>query len=200
MHPSEENCYVYVLIHVEKQEVFYVGRGTTQNGRFDRERMHWHNARTGSALPVHRKMRSLMVQNQNIKFEVRCTGLTYEESVEVERKLIIAFGLDHLTNVLADEKEKRWQGRECIVPDGRTNKVSTPQELAALQTWREKESRPVWVRDRLANKVYKFPSQKLAARILQCDVQSIKYRINGGGTERHSNKFNHLDFSFTPFQ
>jgi len=99
---SETNsCYVYVLVHVEENKIFYVGRSTQNvDGKFtDRYKRHIRNAKLGCQQPVYRKIRTLLSDKQIIRLEVRATGCTRDEAITLERRLILAIGLDNLTNV-----------------------------------------------------------------------------------------------------
>lgn len=97
---EQNNCYVYVLKHVENSnKVFYVGRGTLYHDQFDRYTEHLRKAKQGSQLYVHRKIRKIQQEGGQIMFDIIATGLDFTASQNMERRLVASYGLDNLTNI-----------------------------------------------------------------------------------------------------
>jgi len=127
---EEKKSYVYVLVHQEQGSVFYVGRGTLHHNQYDRFPEHVRKAKAGSELYVHRKMRKLWQEGQHVVWELRGDELSYEESLERERRLIAYIGLDTLTNItpggddhplaegVSEEKKREFRQR---ISDGMVN-------------------------------------------------------------------------------
>ena len=117
---DQRNHFVYTLR--DEDVVFYVGRGSVSSKRiFDhRWQEHCSDARKGSSLHVHRKIRKLWQEGRQPKMVVVSTGLTLEESCSIEVRLISEYGTDNLCNetlggegvpILSDEVklERNWK-------------------------------------------------------------------------------------------
>lgn len=184
-------CYLYVLIHTETNELFYVGRGTVNpKGQEIRGKVHIWRAKRGSPLPVHRKIRRILNEQGNIKFEVRATGLTLEEAMVLERNLIAAIGLDNLTNVSPGGDDFVWiWGRDKEYK--KTSAVRTPEWIENQR--KASHKRAVVLEHLQVKRVLYFDSLRCAAEHLQVDKnavwQAVQFgRVTCGYRARYANE------------
>lgn len=161
----ENNCYVYTLSHAEDfNKVFYVGRGTIHYGQFDRYAEHLRKAKAGSELYVHRKIRKIQSLGHIVIFDIVKTGLTFEESQELEVKLIASYGLDNLTN---------------ITPGGDDHplKNATPEQRAEfiqrIKDGMRNERKQVFLSKEGSDEVWTFESGVKAAEFLRVSPQAV---------------------------
>jgi hypothetical protein len=92
--------YLYVLVHKELNKIFYVGYGAlSKRGKEVRWVNHVHMANRGSHEPVYRYIRSVWAKGETVEFVVKMKGLTRPAARDFERRLIVAIGLDNLTNM-----------------------------------------------------------------------------------------------------
>lgn len=167
---EERTSYVYVLIHVEENKVFYVGRATQREGKFLRWADHQRRCNEGSTLPVYRKIRKINEAGHHVKFQLRCTAATYDESVKIEKDLIAAFGLDNLTNVLESESIGTWRGGAPIY-------ANSDKQRANVKAMNARKQKKVWVKQTIGGAVDVYNSVGEAAEALKIDKRSLIYRL-----------------------
>lgn len=172
---SVERCsYVYTLIHKETNEVFYVGKGTQDGqGRFQRFSRHERNAKEGSLLHVHRKMRKLWHEGQTITWEIVKRGLTNDEALECEKKLIAAYGLDQLTNVDPSGVDHSW-----LTGVG----VETPTRTKSRN--RRSGKREIYLKNKTTGEVHHFDSICAAVRTLRIPSGTLYHALFNKETSR----------------
>jgi len=190
---EDREHYVYALIHVEEQKVFYVGRARKQDGSFDRYQKHLSQARLGSHLPVHVRIRELQLKGQTIRFELRCTGYTYDESVTAEKRLISCYGLDNLTNVFPFEGFSEWgpsketpirppinQAQKDALSYGRYiahNRKLTDSEISRLRNQADNRAKPFYAKNTRTGEVLVFSGRAEASRKLGISAATLYYGI-----------------------
>lgn len=187
---ENESCYVYVLIHVEQNKIFYVGRGTTIGGKMLRYERHLYNAAKGSNLHVCRKIRKLQSDGQTIKFEPRVTGATLEQAERIEKDLIASIGLDNLTNISPGGNDFTW-----IWGHDKEHPRAVPIRTI---TWienhrRASRKRRVYLRNVYTNEALTFDSLHSAARHLGVNTNAIWQAANGKSKQSKSYRV-----SYTP--
>ncbi len=178
----ERKSYIYVLVHLETNKVFYVGRGTQINGKACRYQSHLHIAKKGSLSPVHRKIRELQNANQHIHFGIISNHLTFEESMQQEKNLIAAYGLDNLTNISPGGDDLAWLRHSESAPHRDTYKWTTEQKVNARGV--RYNSRAVFLRDVKTQKVTFYLTLSDAARALNVDPSAVRLAFTRKGLVR----------------
>lgn len=193
--PSEVDCfcYVYVLIHIELGKVFYVGRATLHNGRFDRYSSHLSEAKYGGTLHVHRKIRSLLDSNQHIKFEIRATGMSMAQAEEIERRLIASYGMDNLTNSTPGGKDIIWlsqpeQAKGRLIPPRTQEQILRHQDGAV-------NKKTIYIKDRATGEVKRYKSAHDAGRAIKVSTQTVLRGARSGKVISIDNLASFLPFS-----
>lgn len=178
--------YVYALVCVETNKVFYIGRATNRGNGYYRFADHLALAANGSPLPVHAEMRRIQSIGQNIRFEVRCTGMTYKESVESEANFIRNIGLDNLTNVYpSEEKTNKGEKRPPLTPAQRNGlflgqiashyREIGEEEKSRLRGQANNRARKFFVKDLDTKEIHCFGGRAEAARFLGVGESTLFY-------------------------
>lgn len=179
--PETNNCYVYALIHIEARNVFYIGRGTHDNNRkgnkYFRYYRHFWEARNGSKLPVHCKIRSLLEKEQTIEFELCADNVSLEKAMETEKKLISSYGLDNLMNLSPGGDDLAWIQGNVKDAIKQPRKERTPEWIENHR--KSSKKKPVRLTHSKSGELLDFDSLHSAARHLGVDTNAIWQAVSG---------------------
>lgn len=108
-------CYVYALVHVEEDKVFYVGQSEDLYSRFC-SHLCVNNVSTMS--PVNLKIRKLFDRGQTVIIRPLTCGLSRSDALIMETNYIKHFGLHKLCNLIA--QERNYESNYFVATDAET--------------------------------------------------------------------------------
>lgn len=181
------NCYVYELIHVETKTVFYIGRGTWRKRGRHRYRKHLWSAKTGSSLPVHKKIREILGAGGSVTYRNIVDKLTLAQAKKIEQQTIANIGLDNLTNMLPGGDNHPWK----------RFRKNTWRQMD--ETWKDNISkaakkRAIYLKHYDMGEELNFESLHAAARAFKVHVNNIY-----NAARKITKGFRGYAVSYTPF-
>lgn len=173
------NFCVYEL--VVGDSAFYIG---VTNDPYHRWAKHKSDAKRGSILHVHSKMRVLWQEGKEPKMNVLHSNLLQEDALSLEAQIIALYGKDRLCNETSGGETR---------PEGRP----TPEavSLGMLKHYRtEQDSRVRRIRCVELGKI--FPSIMEACRELGMSRKAIRYRLEHNGYVVNKQQINRTENNF----
>lgn len=128
-------------------------------------------ARKGSSLYVHRTIRSIINNGGNVDLQVINNSLSFQESIDLEIKMISSYGMDNLTNLTAGGEGCTWQ------------KTASPQELLLWKTSvsnGRKDKKKVFFSKEGSKEHFEFDSLTSAAKYFSIDISAIQNALKRG--------------------